>query len=1310
MHLGATVAGRFRIEARVGAGAMGEVFRAADLTDGRVVAIKLLRENVPDGRPRFSREVRALERLSHPGIVGHVAHGQAALPYLVMEWLEGEDLRARLAREPLTIEQTVRLGCELADALAHVHEHGAVHRDVKPSNIILERGAIERPKLVDFGLARLLDVDGQPGEEFASASGILVGTPGYMAPEQARGSAGPPADVFGLGCLLYKCLTGHPPFQAPDMVGTLARVLFDDAAPPSEQVPQTPAALDALLLRMLAKDAPKRPTAREVEQALRRIGGHETTERRTNEPRALTGRERRIVSVVLAYRGANDDGEETLLGTKSSVAAPEVLERVRALGEEYAAHVEFLGPSVLAVFADRGGATEQSARAARFALALRAVLREIPIAVTTGRAEIAQRIVGDAVESAVALARVTAPTRVAADPITVGLLGADFEVASEGDRLWLVRALPRGEVAPRTLLGKPTPCVGRDRELSALDAALSDVIAGPRAEVALFVAPSGTGKSRLRYEWLRRLRERGGTHVVTARCDAMTGTAPLALAAQWVREAASVVPADPPERAHALIAARVAAIAPPADAPRLTDFLAEIAGANPPKAPVGVQLSEARDDPMLMSDQVRAAFTDWLRWETETMPFVGVVDDLQWGDAASVRLIDAALDALREAPLFVFALARPELHASFPALWEGRNVAQRQLGELGTNAATELARSVLGGDASADEISALVKRASGNAFFLEEMLRAHAEGQDGDAPATVQAVVQRRLESFDEPVRRALRAAAIFGMSFWTGSVEALVGGGKAEAVLRTLRDREVVSPRPTARFEGDEEWVFRHAYVRDAAYAMLTSEDRMLGHRLAGEWLEARGERDALVVADHFERGGRAERAVPHLRRAAKQALDGNDLDLVVKNVERARAAGATGEALGELARYAAEALRWRARLAEAVSYAELALQELSPSTPTWYAALAELATASTVQGSVEALLRAQRLLVEDPSPNAFVGARVVALARLAGQLVVAGRPAEADATITLAERSDLGSSVRAQARLAQARSLRALHASDPANYRRNVSEAQLLFEAIGDRRNACVQAVNLASAMLNMGRTKESIERFEAARATAASLGLARIVALMDQNVAQAWLAEGDVERSIEVQQKAAAFFEAQRDRRLECYSRIYLAWALAAAGRQDDAVAEAERAVVAGGPLPPALAGARATLADQLMRRGGEDERAAELARAAHATLEELGGLEECEALVRIVFVEAAFRRGDVAAARAELNRALTRLDERMKDIEEPSWRVSFLSNVAEHARVIARARAEIARVAAGEFPEAGTVTIPPGVAATLATELP
>jgi tetratricopeptide (TPR) repeat protein len=1276
MELGATVAGRFRIEARVGAGAMGEVFRAADLNHGRTVAVKVLRPNVPEGAPRFAREIRALERLRHEGVVAHVSHGaEAEERFLVMEWLDGEDLRHRLARQALTIEEAVELGRALADALAHVHERGAVHRDVKPSNVILDGGAVARPKLVDFGLARLLD-DRDLTNDFESADGILIGTPGYMAPEQTRGKADAAADVFALGCLLYKCITGQTPFHAPDIVGTLARVLFDEPARPCELVRDLPEAIDELLVAMIAKDPAARPTARSVCEALR---AHRRASGRPSvpppPPRALGHRERRLVSVVVTNQGHLGGAETTLHGT---LGAPiEVVVEVRHVAERLGARVEFLGPSVLAVFADAGSAQDQAARAARLGLELVRLMPHVPVAVTTGRVEVAQRVVGEAVDHAIAIARRSPTGRLAAGPITVGLLGGDFQVDAAEDVMLVVRELPRAEAAPRTLLGRPTPCVGRERELAELDASLADVKSEERPIASLLVGPSGIGKSRLRWEWLARLRAREpSTSILRARCDAMVGTVPLALAADLIRSAAGVTAADSPAQARARIAARVRALAHGENA-RLTEFLAEIAGAND-GAPASVQLAAARDDPMLMGDQVRAAFTGWMALETQAAPLVAVIDDLQWADAASVRLLDAALAAGEGSPLFVVAFARPEVRTTFPALFDGRSLHERRLPEISKAAAAELIGTVLGQQVSAEDATALAQRAAGNAFFLEEMIRAHAEGAPGDAPPTVQAVVQRRLESFDGATRRALRAAAIFGMTFWTGAVRALApdDDGMLGPLLRVLRDREVVTARPTSRFEGDEEWVFRHAYVREAAYAMLTEDDKVLGHALAAEWLEAHGERDALLLADHFERGGQFARAVPHLRRAAKQGLDANDLDLAVRLAEHARAQGVTGEPLGELARYAAEALRWRARLPASEEWALLAMEHLSPSSPTWYAAVGELAAATTAQGHLDGLARARALLVEDAFPTAFPVARVVALSRVAAQHIVAGKPDEAEELLRAAEACDVEGSPRAHARLAQSRGIQALATSDPARYREWTAKATALFEAIGDRRNACVSTTNMGCAIQGLGRWREAIDLFVPARAVAVTLGLPRIIALIDQNLALARLESGEVEASVATQRTSVEFFAAQGDRRLESSGRMYLARALEAAGRDAEAFAAAERAFAVSAPLRPVHAAARAALADLELRKG-DPMRARELVVPALEAVEELGGLEEGEALVRIVYVDVMLRLGEREAAERELGRALGRIAERIAGIEA-EWRASFVGEVPEHLRVIARAR--------------------------------
>jgi serine/threonine-protein kinase len=204
--------GRYRLVEQIGRGGMGEVWRA-QAPDGREVALKLLlagRGAGPDQRRRFGTEVRTQLRLRHPNLVALLDAGEtdAGVPFLVLEWVPGETLAARLAREgPLHPRDAVELVRRLALALAHCHGQGVLHRDLKPENVLLRAGDGE-PLLTDFGLARDLDVS------LATRSGVSLGTPGWWSPEQAfgqTGAVGPRSDVYGLGALLYAALTGCGP-------------------------------------------------------------------------------------------------------------------------------------------------------------------------------------------------------------------------------------------------------------------------------------------------------------------------------------------------------------------------------------------------------------------------------------------------------------------------------------------------------------------------------------------------------------------------------------------------------------------------------------------------------------------------------------------------------------------------------------------------------------------------------------------------------------------------------------------------------------------------------------------------------------------------------------------------------------------------------------------------------------------------------------------------------------------------------------------------------------------------------------------
>ena len=274
----------FEIIGMIGAGGMGEVYRARDTRLDREVAIKVLPHGSrvdAEGRERFEGEARAISKLTHPRIstlydVGSAPLGTANVPYLVMELVEGETLAARLRRGPLAVDQALAVGIEIAEALAAAHAAGVVHRDIKPANIMLTRSGA---KLLDFGLARLHRslVVGHPFTQVTDdhptrPSGIL-GTLPYMAPEQLRGAESDArADLFALGAVLYEMLSGRPAFEAPSEADLVVAILEREPAPVSARQALASPALERLIATCLAKDPDERwQTSQDLVRALRWI-------------------------------------------------------------------------------------------------------------------------------------------------------------------------------------------------------------------------------------------------------------------------------------------------------------------------------------------------------------------------------------------------------------------------------------------------------------------------------------------------------------------------------------------------------------------------------------------------------------------------------------------------------------------------------------------------------------------------------------------------------------------------------------------------------------------------------------------------------------------------------------------------------------------------------------------------------------------------------------------------------------------------------------------------------------------------------
>ncbi len=262
--------GHYEVLQVLGRGGFGIVLRAFDEVLQRVVAVKVLAPQMAatsPARKRFLREARSSAAVRHENVVQVYAVEERPLPYLVMEFIPGETLQQMIDRTgPLDVPEVLRIGCQIAEGLAAAHDTDLIHRDVKPANVLIEGGPRRRVKLTDFGLARAAD------DASLSQSGLVAGTPLYMAPEQARGEAlDHRADLFSLGSVLYVMCTGRPPFRAGGALAILKRVSEDSPRPIREIIPETPSWLSDLIARLHAKDPAERfQSARDVVDLMQR--------------------------------------------------------------------------------------------------------------------------------------------------------------------------------------------------------------------------------------------------------------------------------------------------------------------------------------------------------------------------------------------------------------------------------------------------------------------------------------------------------------------------------------------------------------------------------------------------------------------------------------------------------------------------------------------------------------------------------------------------------------------------------------------------------------------------------------------------------------------------------------------------------------------------------------------------------------------------------------------------------------------------------------------------------------------------------
>ncbi len=1281
------LAGRFRLEELARAGGMGRVFHAFDLQRQVPVAVKLMHEQLDSAEvARFSREAEVLAQLDHPGIVSYVAHGQSEQgePFLVMEWLDGEDLAQRLRRNSLTAQESCVLVRRVAVALQSAHARNVVHRDLKPANLFLRDGDVGRVTVVDFGIARQFGV--MPS---ITRAGGLLGTPGYIAPEQARGlkSVGAPADLFALGSVWFECLTGRPPFAAGHIAEALARVLFDPPPKLETVRPDLPKELSQLMASLLAKDPDLRlQTARQLVEEIDALPALIETSGpiRVDVRSGLGALEQRLVNVLIAKpRGAAID-LATLDANTQTVELPSLTAALIQRG----ARVEMLGDgSLVATLAlAECSAVDQAVQAVEMARLIHDRWPDTVVALATGLGLLSGRHplgealtrAGELLPQAETLGAEHPAAHILVEDVTAGLLASRVRTVRLASGISTIHDGSVTADASRPLLGKPTPCLGREQELGTLEMAWRAAVDQGEAKAVLVLGPPGIGKSRIRHEFLRRVMAAAPqATVITGRAEAGQAASAYAVLATALRGLCLSSPAEPLEQQRFQLQARLGEHVDPAQRSRIVEFLGELAGVAFDDKD-SVKLRSARQDPRILRDQIGAAWLDFLRAQCAVQPVLLLLEDLHWGDRASADLVELALRELQDLPLLVVALARPEISEHLPGFCKGR-AQELPLRPLGRRACEQLVQQVLGPGVAPELVARIVEQAAGNALFLEELIRAAANGKADRLPPTVLAMLQARIGGLDPGLRRALRAASVFGESFFLTGTHALLGPPttleEAKGWTEELQRQEIIDSRHDAVQDHEIPLRFRHALMREAAYSLLTEEDRTLGHRLAALFLEG-SKADPAVIADHWQRAGQREQAVVWYIQAAERAYERDDHASCGALATKALACEPSGESLGVLLAMDGDARVWQWDWKRAFSDFEQAIALLEPGSNWWCRSVQGQGTLIAYRGTTDNDLvgLCQQFMSITPLPNAEL-AYASCAANIASGCTQVGLTELGRTLMQLAEAviptDDLRfPSVAAWRRLVYCTLHRHTHDDLAAQLQAAQDAVRLYLEGGATDMMVGVARDVLGEVLCRVGEIQPGIELLHDAIAGAQRRGLAYLVTHARQCLANSLIIAGEFAQAAEVAQALIA--TAGITAGFQAMARHVIAQSCLDAGDLPTALAEARTAIELSPHTPIRRLQMRATLVRILQQIGQLTEATA----TADAALEDLasydgGGYAELALLLAAAHAFAAAQEPE--RAKAVIARARDKLLSDAEKFSDITARHRFLTAVPLHREI-------------------------------------
>jgi serine/threonine protein kinase/tetratricopeptide (TPR) repeat protein len=929
---GVVIGRKYRLIEKLGAGGMGVVYKAQDLLLKRSVALKFLPawlEPDEEARRRFIQEAQTASILEYPNIctiheIGEAENGQT---YIAMAYYTGETLEKKITRGPVALEQAIDIIIQVARGLLTAHAAGIIHRDIKPSNVIVtSEGTI---KILDFGLAKLCH---QP---LLTRTHARVGTLFYMSPEQIdTEDVGQQADLWALGVVFYELLTGKKPFDRETEQAIIQDILNSSPVPPSDLQKGIPDAVERIIFRCLQKDPQARYASADGLLAdLQKLKSSFDIERyrtliekeRTPEIREET--ERRQATVLFAEISGYAEMIEILDPEEMSSVLGRIFALFGSILEKYGARIERIAGGMLMAVSGIPVAVEDAPqKSINAAIELREslegfnraekpkVLLDVHIGIETGTVIVGAidagrkkefSILGDAVNQADHLRRLTAKGQIYVGPLTYKHTKDDFEyellkpVTTEG-RKTPVSAYKLLSSQKKIYRGRPgaerkihSAMVGRDQELDRLRLHVLKVIQG-EGSIVNIIGEAGIGKSRLLAE-LTAKEEMSRVTFLKGRALSAGKNLSFHPLLDLLRGWAQIKEEDTPLSSARKLEKAIQDVHHEGTT-EVFPFIATM---------MGLKLSGEHADRLrgiegdALEKLILKSLRELLMKASDVRPIVLAIDDLHWADLTTIEFLESLFRLAESHRLFFLNIFRPDYPETGDRI--ARKVRERyparsseiRLEPLNRDQCEMLIENLLsikGLPASLREL--IIRKTEGNPFFIEEVVRSLIDEKavvTGDGgfrvtdkietiviPDTIQEILMSRIDRLDENTRSLLKVASVIGRNFFYKILTRVAQSSEEiDDRLELLKDMQLIIERQ--RLE-ELEYLFKHALVQEVTYdSILLKKRKELHSRVAAAIETVFAERLPEfygMLAYHYSCAENLEKAETYLVKAGEEAL----------------------------------------------------------------------------------------------------------------------------------------------------------------------------------------------------------------------------------------------------------------------------------------------------------------------------------------------------------------------------------------------------------------------------------------------------